>query len=44
MHLTDPQNGEAFAALMAEQFDPLKLQARIPPSGWPPGDGPEGHH
>jgi hypothetical protein len=28
---------------MEELFDPVKLQARIPASGWPPGDCPEQH-
>ena len=43
LHLTDAQNGEAMSKLMEEAFDPIKLQARIPPSGWPPGDAPERH-
>lgn len=43
LYLTDPQNGEAMALLMKEQYNPILLQARIPPSGWPPGDGPHLH-
>lgn len=43
LHLTDPQNGEAMALLMKEQFNPILLQARIPASGWPPGDSADRH-
>jgi hypothetical protein len=41
LHLTDPSNGPAMQKMMEEQFNPILLAARIPPSGWPAGDGPD---
>jgi hypothetical protein len=42
LYLSDPQ-GPEFSKLIEERFNPILMQARIPPSSWPPGDGPEQH-
>jgi hypothetical protein len=41
--LTNPADLEVFKKCADDGFDPAKIRARIPSSGWPENDGPEYH-
>jgi hypothetical protein len=41
--LTNPADLEVFQKCADDGFDPAKIRARIPTSGWPENDGPENH-